>query len=90
MDVSGALFSYNCPAKPSSNDTCSGPGSRVELGGVLVRRNWDLITGQERWSSSQEKLGPNYRPRKEEFFWSSFWSSFWKYMGLEVIRKKKF
>ena len=45
-------FSYNCPAKPSSNDTCSGPGSRVELGGVLVRRNWDLITGQESRSSS--------------------------------------
>ena len=28
--------------------------------------------------------------RQGGVFWSSFWSSFWKYMGLEVIRKKKF
>ena len=46
---------------------------KAKKGGVLVRRNWDLISG-----------------RQGGVFWSSFWSSFWKYMGLEVIRKKKF
>ena len=34
---------------------------KAKKGGVRVRRNWDLITGQERRSSSEEKLGPNFR-----------------------------
>ena len=33
----------------------------AKKGVVLSRRNWDLITGQERRSSGWEKLGPNFR-----------------------------
>ena len=48
-----------------------GPNYRptAKKGGVLVRRNCDLISGHQG---------------------GVFWSSFWKYIGLEVIRKKKF